>query len=87
MLQVDKKRDWKDCMSLIHNKNLGVIGITIFGLCSRNFKKKPHDLLHDLDLNISLQLCFSAYEIDVMILLSLLPGSFIDVKQYENANF
>lgn len=73
-------------MSLIHNKNLGVIGITIFGLCSRNFKK-THDLLHDLDLNISLQLCFSAYEIGVMILLSLLSGSFIDVKQYENANF
>lgn len=75
MLQVDNKRDWKDCMLLIHNKNSDVFGIAIFGLCSRHFKKKKnpnkthkYNLLHDLELNNSLQLCFSAYEIGVMIL-------------------
>lgn len=55
--------------------------------CAPGTLKKTHDLLQDLDLNISLQLCFSAYEIGVTILLSLLSGSFIDVKQYENADF
>lgn len=65
MLQVDNKGAWKDCTLLIQNKNLDIVGIAIFGLCSRHFKKKNK---HDLELNNSLQLCFSAYEIGVMIL-------------------
>lgn len=84
MLQVDNKGAWKDCTLLIQNKNLDIVGIAVFGLCSRHLKKKKQAWPRAEQLIAIVFFCLWNRCDDT---LSLLSGSFIEVKQYENANF